>query len=391
MQIKLVFIVTAGMTADVLLRGQLKALQTAGYEVSVVSSPDVDFTSAAAREGVQAISIPIAREINLLGDLVTLFRLMRYLQDAQPTIVNASTPKAGLLGMLAAWLARVPVRVYQQRGLRVETTAGLQRAILLWSERTAAACAHYVVCNSHSLRAQLDALRIGRGKLVVLGAGSSNGVDTQHYQPTTAVQRRAMRATLGIAQDVPVIGFIGRLTRDKGVLDLAAAFEQLCEVMPGVHLLLVGPFEQGDPLPDAMVEQIRHDPHITWVDYVRDTSAFYSAIDVLAFPSYREGLPNVPLEAAACAIPVVGYAATGTIDAVINGVTGLLVPVGATADLTARLRDVLCDDDLRLTLGMSARQYVLQNFDQSLVWRNWDAFYDNCLQQLVPPFRQARR
>src|SRR5947207_1261920 len=186
-----------------------------------------------------------------LADLISLIRLCRVLRRLRPDMTEFSTPKAGLLGCLAARLCNVPVRVYMLRGLRLETLTGLKRGILLAAERIASACAHHVVCNSRSLRAKAWALRMASpAKLRLIGSGSSNGVDIERFSPGSD----RIRKLLGIPRDVPIIGFVGRITRDKGVPELIAAFDAILKQVPAARLLLVGWFDQSD---DAVSPDLR--------------------------------------------------------------------------------------------------------------------------------------
>jgi glycosyltransferase involved in cell wall biosynthesis len=383
MSIKLTFLVTAPVTATTFLRGQLDFLRQRDFAVSVVCAPGANLQALAASEQAAIHTVPMEREISPLRDAVALWHIYRTLRRLRPDIVNASTPKAGLLGMLAAWLARVPVRVYQQRGLRLETTTGLKRRILTGTEWLAARCATVVVCNSASLLDAFAALNLApRGKLRVLGAGSSNGVAVASFQATPARQAAAsrLRQELDIPPQVPVLGFVGRFTRDKGIVELMALFAQLQPDFPDLHLLLVGDFEAGDPVPAAAQRQIADDPQIHTVGFVADAAPYYHLMDLLVFLSYREGLPNVPLEAAAAGVPTVGFQATGVVDAVVDGETGRLVPIGDMAQLRRVSTELLQDAAQRRRLGKQAQVRVARDFDQAQVWENWRQFYCACLQ-----------
>ncbi|MFW6116156.1 MAG: glycosyltransferase family 4 protein [bacterium] len=378
MSANLVYIVTSALSADVLLRGQLNALRNDGFEVTVIASPHPRMREVAKREGVTVVQISMEREISFPKDLLSLYRLASALRRLNPDIVNASTPKAGVLGMVAAKMVRVPARVYQQRGLRLQTATGFKYQVLLHAERMAAACAHYVVCNSDSLRQACVRLAIAdASKTKVLGVGSGNGVDTTRFRPDAAPSslRQARRRELGIPAQSPVVGFVGRLTRDKGIVDLIDAFDRVSLRFPQTYLLLVGPLDHRHRLPLETLSRLEKDPRIVVTGYVKDTPLHYSLMDVLVIPSYREGLPNAPLEAAACGVPVVGFRATGTVDVVRHGETGYLVPLGNSAQLGQRILSLLENCELRLAMGHNGREWVRTTFDSPIVWRRWIRFY----------------
>ncbi len=368
---RLVYVTTHGVSALGLMRGQLALMRERGFEVIVIASPSAELDAVAVREDVQTVGIPMEREISPLADIRSLFHLIRALRDLKPDIVNAGTPKAGVLGMLAALVARVPARLYTLRGLRLETTRGIKAFILSWAERAAAFCAQRVICVSHSLReAYLKRRLAGAKKCVVLASGSSNGVNVRRFQLTDAqrVEARALRDRHGIPADAPVVGFVGRLTRDKGIVELYDAFKQLKADFPELHLVLVGDFETGDPVPPKTVSGLQCDPNVTVTGFVSNTELYYECMTLLAFPSYREGFPNVPLEAAASGLPVVGFNATGTVDAVVDGTTGTIVPCGDTNALAAAIRRYLTDDLLKFRHGDAGRQRVAREFRNETVW-----------------------
>jgi glycosyltransferase involved in cell wall biosynthesis len=313
----------------------------------------------------------MTRRITPLRDLASLCRIYLALRRIHPEIVHAHTPKGGLLGMMAAWLARTPVRVYHLRGLPLLTATGARRWLLRFTEWTSCALAHRVFAVSHSMRTiALEEGLCGGDKITVLASGSGNGVDaTGRFKPLDQAVRLSARAEHRIPADALVIGFVGRLVRDKGVVELASAWRQLREGNPRLHLLLVGPFEPDDPLPLDVVAGLESDPrvHLTGLD--RDIPRLYAAMDVVALPTYREGFPNVALEAAAMELPVVATAVPGCIDAVHDGVTGTLVPSGDALALAQALQQYLSDAPLRAKHREAARRRVLAEFRREAIWQ----------------------
>lgn len=375
---------TDPITARFLMAGQLSFLSQCGFDVTLIAGPGEDLEVTAQRENVRVVPVSMSREITPLQDWRSLRHLTEVLRELKPDIVNAGTPKAGLLGMLAATRAQVPVRIYTLRGLRMETATGLKRLILTTTERIAARCAHKVICVSPSLRRAFIDFHLGTaGQTVVLGGGSSNGVDTKRFASTPERQAEglALRRSLAIPDDARVIGFVGRLTCDKGVAELVAAYAALLHEFEDLHLLLVGGFEEGDPLSLEMRDAIWTHPNIHITGFVNNTAPYYSAIDLLVFPSHREGLPNVPLEAAAAGRPTAGFAATGTVDSVQHGVTGTLVPVGDIHGLTEAVRRYLTDEALLSQHGANARIRVETQFRREVIWQQLAELYNNELQQ----------
>jgi glycosyltransferase involved in cell wall biosynthesis len=258
------------------------------------------------------------------------------------------------------------------RGLPLMGATGARRRLLWSTEWVACRLAHRVLCVSHSVRAEAVAAGIcPPDKIRVLLGGSGNGVDAAgRFDPDAQGERAraATRSRFGIPADATVIGFVGRLVRDKGLVELAAAWRELRGAYPRLHLLLVGPWEPQDPVPAEVERLLRDDPrvHLAGMDW--DTPPLYAAMDVVALPTFREGFPNVPLEAAAMRLPVVATRIPGCIDAIADGETGLLVPPRDAAALAAALRRYLDEPELRTLHGVAGRDRVLHEFRQEAIW-----------------------
>ncbi len=374
--VRLVHLTTVPVTLD-FLRGQAAYLRRHGFEVSAVSSPGGQLDAFGEAERVACFAVPMAREISPLRDLVALARLWRLLRRLRPDIVDAHTPKAGLLGVAAAWLAGVPARVYHLHGLRFLTTRGPRRHLLIAAERLAARLATRVLCVSHSSATVASACElVPDGKLAVLLAGSINGVDAKRFSPCGPEDRAEARSELGLPQAAPVVGYVGRLVRDKGIVELAGAWSRLREELPEARLVLVGPFEEQDPVPTEVATALLADPRVLVAGEVPDPARYYRAFDVVALPTYREGLPQVALEAAAMGLPIVATRVPGCVDAVYDGVTGTLVAPRDESALAGALRAYLLDPGLRKRHGEAARARVMREFSQERIWDALRAEYE---------------
>jgi glycosyltransferase involved in cell wall biosynthesis len=346
--------------------GQAAYMKTKGFESHAVSSPGASLIEFAAEEAVTVHAVPMARRITPFRDLVALFRLWRLFRRLRPHIVHAHTPKGGLLGMIAARFARVPVRIYHMHGLPFITATGLTRRILMITEALSCLMASQVLCVSHSVRSMAVDLQLSPSKKIhVLLKGSCNGIDAETaFNPNrlNPSVRNDTRCRYGIPLGATVIGFVGRLARAKGLLELSDAWKILRNGDPGLHLLLIGPEEPGDPPPSEILERLREDPRVHLLGENWDTPPLYSAMDILVLPTHREGFPIVLLEAAAMALPIVATRVTGCLDAVQDGVTGTLVPAYDPEALAAALQRYIRDPALRRDQGAAARAWVLHDF-----------------------------
>lgn len=383
--ISILVAVTSPMTW-VFFTGTLGMLQNADFDPVLVSSAGELLDQLGRDNGVRYTAIPMRREIAPLHDLLSLWRFCRLMKQVRPMLTDVGTPKAGLLAGVAAWLLGVPCRIYTLHGLRLETTTGLKRILLTMTERIACACAHRVICVSPSLRRRAVELKlVSAGKTVVLGSGSVRGIDAQRFSPEIheSAQKGRLAKRLGISTGAPVIGFVGRLTRDKGIRELLRAFSQLRQKWPSLRLLLVGDLEEGDPVELIAKQQLEADSGIVHVSFVADPAPYYGLMDVLALPSYREGLGYAPLEAQACGIPVVTTTATGAMDSVLDGVTGFHVPVGNSEMLADRIDQLLSDPELRFRMGQSGRKWIVEEFRKEVVGQTLIEEYERLLRANV--------
>src|SRR5216684_6459813 len=290
------------------LQGQPEYFQNSGFDVTVLRPEKRSGEWEVPRpDGVRVLEVPMEREISPVRDIRSICHLWGILRTLRPTVTNVGTPKAGLLGGFAAWLNRVPCRFYTLHGLRFETTKGLKRRILVYADRLACRFAHRVICVSQSVREKAIASGLTTWeRTAVFGAGSCNGVDASRFAATPEMKQRAaeLRRRLGIPEQAPVALFVGRLTCDKGIPELMQAFLRLDNQFPDLRLLLVGCFEDGDPLPFDVRRCLETTERVILAGAVNDTRAYYAIADVLVLPSHREGLPTVILEAQAAGKPV---------------------------------------------------------------------------------------
>lgn len=390
-------VVTTPVSLKVFLSGQPRHLTQRGYRVEAVSSPGGLLDRFGEDESIATHAAPLTRAISPLADLRAVTRLIGLFRRQRPTIVHTHTPKAGLVGMAAAWLARTPVRVYTVHGLPLSTAKGLRRWLLWLSERVACRLANRVLCVSQSVRAELIENNLCEPeKAATLGNGSANGVDaTERFHPDrqSPAARRQLRSEIGAKADELVVGFVGRLTSEKGVEELLAAWAKLRRSHAELRLLVLGGFEQRDPVSGASRQRLAADPRITHIPHSDNMPRYYAAMDLLVLPTYREGLPTVLLEAAAMALPAVATRVTGCVDAVRDGETGKLVPARDADALANAIAGYADDSSLRAQHGAAARQRVLECFQPEGVWRAVEGEYRRLLAEAghSPPATAAAR
>ncbi|WP_354686947.1 glycosyltransferase family 4 protein [Cupriavidus necator] len=376
---KIVIVSTVPETISVILRDQPRFLRQ-HFDVEVVSSPGEACRVIAQNEGVHVHTVRMERGISVLRDVLSVLAMIRVLRRARPTLVHSYTPKAGLVTMLAAWVCRVPVRTHTFTGLIFPSSRGLRRQLLIWVDRLICACATHVVPEGNGVRNDLVSWRITGKPLQVIGNGNIAGIDLDHFSPDAAGQHEAaaqLRARLGIGAEAFVFCYIGRLNRDKGLPELLAAFAQMPQ---HCHLLLVGDLDLTAPADGATLAALRAHPRVHETGFVDDVRPALRASDVLVLPSYREGFPNVVLQAGAMALPVVATDINGSNEIIEPGINGWLVPVRDAAALAqAMLQAEQATPAEREALGRRARQRICERFERREHWERLLAFYRGLL------------
>jgi glycosyltransferase involved in cell wall biosynthesis len=365
----LVIIATVPETIMSFLVEQIRFLTAHGFEVHTITSPGIE--QMPGNDALNSVrhEVAMTRAISPIADLIALFKLWRLLRDLRPTIVQTRTPKAGLLGMIAARIARVPVRVYTVDGLPILTQKFFGRIILAATDWIACALATEVLCVSRSVRRFMIANKLcAKEKTRVLGDGSLSGVNVEKFNPGADREIKAAQTKdrYAIPEEALVIGYIGRLVPDKGVAELASAWKIVRDEFPKAHLFICGYFEPAHPVPPDLAQQLQNDPrvHITGA-WLSDMPPIYSALDVCVLPTYREGLSTVAIESGAMQVPIVATRVAGCVDAIRNGVTGLLVEPRDSEALAMALRRLLSDASLRENFGVAARDFVSRHFSST--------------------------
>lgn len=375
--VRVITAVTSPMSC-ILLAGQLAYMRNAGFDVCFVTTDSPDARAFAAEEGARFRPLSMAREISPMRDLRSLLAAIRLVRQERPQVVNAGTPKAGLLLMLASWFCRVPTRIYTMRGVRYESEHGLRRLILKTTERLVCRAATKVVCISPSVRELVLADRLcPESKAVVVGAGSSNGLDLSRFSREKVGARRIaeLRQIHGIGEGDYVIGFVGRLIPRKGIAELIEAWGALRERIPSSKLLLVGPYEDEQPLPAAVRETISADPRVISTGFVTNVEEYLCLMNVFVFPAHWEGFGNVLVQASACEVPIVATRVTGVRDAVKDGVSGVLVEKSDVPGVVAAVLRYHARPELAKDHGKRGSDWVRAQFRSESIWNGLAALY----------------
>lgn len=356
------YVATAGFTIKWYLAAHLKA-QREMYDLTIIADGKRQDLASIINENTEYVPLPIKREISLFNDLYVLFWLVRFFRAKQFDCVHSIMMKSGLLAMIAANLARVPVRLHTFTGQRWVTKHGFFRKFLKFMDRCIVANATYVFADSNSQKNFICENKIAAAsQITVLGDGSIMGIDTKRFVPDEEM-RIKIRARYNIGEDDVAFIFVGRLSADKGLLDLLQAFEELRKSSQDIHLMIVGP-DEGSLLPEFEKLSQRHPGSVHLIGHSDVPEHFLAAVDVLCLPSYREGFGNVIIEAALVGIPAVASRIYGITDAIEEGITGIFHQAGSVKELHHAMSMMLSDKAMRLSMGRAARERGLSKYPQ---------------------------
>ena len=361
------------MSLKYLLKGQMAFMSKNGFNVTMISSDGQELKDVIENEKCDHIIIPLTRKITPLRDLNALYKLYILLRQQKPDIVHTHTPKAGIIGMLASYLAEVPIRLHTVAGLPLIEVTGFKRIILNFVEKLTYKCSTKVYPNSYGLKKIILNYRFtSENKLKVIGNGSSNGIDTSFFDPElfSIKEKEALKSNLGIKITDFIFIYVGRIVSDKGINELVAAFEKLSTENKKVKLLLVGPLEEElDSLQEKTTTTIINNKQIISVGYQNDVRPFFSISNCLVFPSYREGFPNVVMQAGAMKLPSIVSDINGCNEIIVNGENGIIVPVKNISALKKEMQRLFEDISLFLELKSNSRSLIVARYEQDLVWR----------------------
>ena len=363
--LKLIRTSTIPASLENLLKGQLKMLSKY-YNVLAVSSPGDDMETIEEREGVRTIAIPMERRISLIKDFISLIRLIVLFAKERPDMVHSITPKAGLLSMLAAWITRVPVRMHTFTGLVFPTATGKMQKLLIAMDRLTCFCATHINPEGEGVKRDLVNYNITSKPLHIIANGNVNGIDLEYFDKTPEVVEKACSYK---KEGTFTFCFVGRMVRDKGINELVYSFLRLYQKDERVRLLLVGPFEKElDPVLPEVEEHILHHPGICYMGYQNDVRPFLVASDALVFPSYREGFPNVVIQAGAMGLPAIVTDINGCNEIVLPDLNGVIIPSKDEQALYESMKYFASHPVEVERMAANARPLIASRYEQRIVW-----------------------
>lgn len=376
---KILYLVTIPLSASAFLDGQLAYLSKQGHEVHLASSysESPNLSEFAKSQGITHHYIPFVREISIFNDVKALIATYNLIKAVKPDVVNSGTPKAGLIGTVVSRILRVNKVIYTLHGIRFQTVSGFKRSILLLMEKLACQNADLIICVSNSLKD--EAVKLGlsqRGKFTVINHGTANGIDLNRYIEIGEHSSATIKQKLRNADSSRIVGYVGRLSADKGIEELYESFKIVQEKIEGIKLLLIGPSDESDPIEESLSQKISNDPDVIMTGFLSDVAHYYNVMEFLVLPSRREGYGMVILEAAAAGITSIGANVTGIIDAIIDQKSGLIYKSGDKRDLSEKMIYLLSNPKKRSQMANFAKQRVREDFNREDIWQELNRIYN---------------
>lgn len=382
-KIKLFRISTVPTTLESLLNDQLRMLNE-HYEVVAVSSPGKEMQVLWEREGIRTIEVPMERRISPIKDFISLIRMIRVFAKERPYMVHSMTPKAGLISMLAGWMTRVPVRMHTFTGLVFPTATGWKQRLLMCTDWLTCACATHVNPEGEGVKRDLMTYGITKKPLQIIGNGSICGVDMAYFDRTESVMKQAVAYR---EEGCFTFCFVGRIVRDKGINELVSAFVRLHEKYPQVRLLLVGPFEKKlDPVLPETEKAIQNHPAIRFMGFQPDVRPFLVASGTLVLPSYREGFPNVVLQAGAMGLPSIVTDINGCNEIIIPNENGVIIPSKDEEALYQAMENFLFYPEEIQRMAKKARPLIASRYDRKVLWEALLKAYKRLIDNQIESF-----
>ena len=380
MKTKIIRTSTVAMSLDILLKGQLRFLSNY-YKVIGVSGNDQHLEIVQKREKIEVYSIKMERKISPFKDFISLIKLYKYLKKEKPSLIHSITPKAGLLTMVAGYFAKVPVRMHTFTGLIFPSKTGIMQKLLIQMDKLLCICATHIIPEGNGVKNDLISFKITDKPLKVLAHGNVNGIDLEYFNPNLSFEKPTELSC--IQPNDFVFVFVGRLVRDKGIIELVDAFENVNKLHKNAKLLLVGPYEQDlDPLPEITLNKIRQNKNIIETGFQKDVRPYLKASHCFVFPSHREGFPNVVLQAGAMDLPCVVSNINGSNEIIIDQENGLIFEKQDTNALYKKMAIVIEDKSYYLHLQSNSRRLIASRFSQELVWNALLSEYQNALENV---------
>ena len=384
--VKLIRITTVPISLKILLKGQLNYINQNGYDVIGISSEGLDLSEVAKQEGIRVEKINMSRQITPIKDIISLIKMYKILLKEKPEIVHTHTPKAGLIGMIAAYFAKVPIRLHTVAGLPLMESRGFKKSILVFVEMITYFCATKVYPNSEGLKSYIIRNKfVKKNKVKVIGNGSSNGIDISHFNSDLFLNKNnnTIRESLKINKSDFVFIYVGRIVSDKGINELVKTFNKLCNFEKKIKLLLVGSYENKlDPVSHKTKQIIDLNEKIISVGFKDDVRPYFAISSCLVFPSYREGFPNVVLQAGAMGLPSIVSDINGCNEIITNNINGLIVKVRDEDMLFKAMKKICFDSELKEKLKSNSREIIISKYDRKYIWdltiKEYNNF-SNCL------------